>query len=143
MKSILKNTHRKPNKKRTLFTEGFKYYAIWKGENRKITFSASELRVNGDAYTFTKTNCPYGEKFELPAIDGVVNKRSSTNNNPSASFFVSFLSLTNRLASLTNTLINGRKINVQVTLKNVWNIAICKPSFPLNNLTNVCSINLG
>ena len=62
----------KPNKKRTLFTEGFKYYAIWKGENRKITFSASELRVNGDAYTFTKTNCPYGEKFELPAIDGVV-----------------------------------------------------------------------
>ena len=53
----------KQNKRETLLTEGVKYYAIWKGENRKITFSTPELRVNGEAYKFTKTTCPYGEKW--------------------------------------------------------------------------------
>lgn len=66
-----------PNKSVTLVTEGFKYYAIWKGETKKITFNTPELLVNGETYTFEKTSCLYGETFTLPAIDGEI---SNTND---------------------------------------------------------------
>jgi len=66
-----------PNKSATLVTEGFKYYAIWKGETKKITFNTPELLVNGETYTFEKTSCLYGETFTLPAIDGEI---SNTND---------------------------------------------------------------
>ena len=56
----------------TLLTEGKKYYAVWKGVEKSITFSASELKVNGESYTFTNETCPYGEKFILPTLEGEI-----------------------------------------------------------------------
>ena len=75
------NTHYEDNgvisvgQARTLTTEGAQYYAVWKGVDKTITFNSSELVVDGENYTFANETIPYGEKYTLPTIDGVVSNK--------------------------------------------------------------------
>jgi len=57
----------------TLETEGLKLYAIWRGENRNISFVTPELRVDSQAYNLEPAIVEYNNTYTLPTIDGEIS----------------------------------------------------------------------